>query len=113
MNIITQIKLKRKLYIFKRKLDECIALAEKELLERMNKNFGESTEEQLKEVIIPELDKLKKQLENGELKVKCSGYLQSFAYAFKDWCWDMQNPTELYRCITALNELYKEIGNIK
>lgn len=94
---------------YKKELLKCIDLCEKELLSRTQGIKGESTVEQLKEVILPELNELLKIIETNQLPPKESRYLNSFANAFTVWGWDMQTPTELFTLLANLNNEYEEL----
>lgn len=41
------------------------------------------------------------------LKKQNERYLVSFAYAFKEWGWDMKNPSELYKKLCEIHNLYE------
>ena len=69
---------------------------------------GESTVEQLEEVIIPELEKLLKMDYNNLPPVE-DRYLISLAYALKVWEWSMKNASTLYLLIVELHEDYKKL----
>lgn len=94
---------------YKKELLKCIDLCENEMLSRTQGVKGESTVEQLKEVILPELNKLLAIIESNHLPPKESRYLNAFANAFTVWGWDMQNPTELFILLTKLNNDYEEL----
>lgn len=63
---------------------------------------GESSSEQLKEVILPELKEVLSVIDNRQLPPSEERYLNSFANAFTVWGWDMQNPTELFLLQNAI-----------
>lgn len=69
--------------------------------------LGESTEEQLKDIILPELTQLLTMLNSNQLPEKGHRYLNSFANAFTVWGWNMQEPTEIFVLLTELNNEYK------
>ena len=71
--------------------------------------LGESTQEQLETVILPELEQLLKIVDDNTLPQKDQRYLISFASAFTIWGWDMQNPTDIFLLITKLNNDYKHL----
>lgn len=94
---------------YKKELLKCIDLCKKEIQNRTKGIMGESTLVQLKENILPELDKLLEIIESEQLPSKSERYLNSFANAFTVWGWDMQNPTELFLSLTKLNNDYEEL----
>ena len=71
---------------------------------------GESTEEQLVNIILPELEQLKKMVDVNQIVTKEQRYLISFAYAFKVWGWNMQEPSELFSMLAKLNNGYKTLS---
>lgn len=79
-----------------------------ELAKRKSGVLGESSINQL-EQIIKELDELLVKIRLDDIPSKSNRYLVSFAYAFKDWGWNMQNPTELYTSLCRLNTSYKNL----
>lgn len=93
---------------FKEKIWKAIKLCNEELANREKGVLGESTEEQLKNVILPELVQLLTMLNSDQLPEKEQRYLNSFANAFKVWGWNMQEPTEIFVLLTELNNEYKE-----
>ncbi len=95
--------------IFKQNILDLITLSAKELEKRKSGIHGESTIQQLEEVIIPELNGLLDKIETDNLPPKEKRYLNSFAYAFKVWEWNMQAPTELYVRLSRLNQDYIEL----
>ena len=95
---------------FKQDVLACIELSEKELADRRKGINGESTIDQIENTILPDLNRVLKIIEQEELPPQQDRYLVSFAYAFRVWGWDMQNPTELYIKLSKLNEHYKDIG---
>lgn len=94
---------------FKEKILRAIKLCNEELENRKNGVLGESTEEQLKNIILPELTQLLTMLNNNQLPAKEQRYLNSFANAFTVWGWNMQEPTEIFVLLTELNNEYKNI----
>ncbi len=94
---------------FKEKILRVIKLCKEELENRKNGVFGESTEDQLKNIILPELTQLLTMLNSNQIPVKEQRYLNSFANAFTVWGWNMQEPTELFVLLTELNNEYKNI----
>jgi hypothetical protein len=93
--------------IFKKDVINCISVAEKELKLRKSGIDGESTSEQLENVILPELKHLLDIIENGNLPPQNERYLISFGNAFRVWGWNMQKPTKLYLQLLNLNSNYK------
>lgn len=94
---------------FKEKILRTIKLCNEELVNRKNGVLGESTEEQLKNIILPELTQLLAMLDSNQLPAKEQRYLNSFANAFTVWGWNMQEPTEIFILLTELNNEYKNI----
>lgn len=71
-----------KVKMFKKNLEKALDISKDELRRRKNDMPGESTVEQLEEVIIPELEKLLKMDYNNLPPVE-DRYLISLAYALK------------------------------
>lgn len=94
---------------FKKKILRTIELCSNELQYRKEGILGESTEEQLEKVILPELHRLLKLIDNNQLPSKQQRYLNSFASAFTVWGWNMQTPTEIFVLLTELNNEYKNL----
>ncbi len=95
---------------FKEKILRAIKICNEELVNRKNGVLGESTEEQLENIIIPELTQLLMMLNNNQLPAEGQRYLNSFANAFTIWGWNMQEPTEIFVLLTELNNEYKNIN---
>ena len=93
---------------FRKKIRKALELARKELNCRCSGIAGEATEEQLREVIIPELEELLKE-KDYKMVPKDMRYLKSFAFAFKVWGWNMNNPTELFVILSEINTEYKKV----
>ena len=97
---------------FKNDIIKGLRLAENELQGRKNKIMGEATLEQLENIVIPELSMLLAKA-NAEDTLppnnQKDGYLVSFGLAFKEWGWDMQNPTALYLQLLKIHENYRKI----
>lgn len=92
----------------KQEVLECIELCKMELENRRNGIEGESTIEQLEEIIIPDLSEFLIKLENKDISTKKEDrYLVSFWYAFKEWGWNMDNATELYKKLTDIHHGYQ------
>ena len=92
---------------FKDEIFKCKEFCLKELTNRKNGVYGESTLEQLECVIIPEINEIIKMISLNQLPPKEKRYLISFANAFTVWGWDMQNPSQLFLQLTQLNNNYK------
>ena len=91
----------------------CLKLCN-EILEDFEKGIvHECTKEQVTDIIIPEMNKLLEFAESGRFPPQDKRYLISFAYAFKDWGWDMSNPTELYLCLVNLDREYRGLKQPK
>ncbi len=97
-----------KVKMFKKNLEKALDISKDELRRRKNDMPGESTVEQLEEVIIPELEKLLKMDYNNLPPVE-DRYLISLAYALKVWEWSMKNASTLYLLIVELHEDYKKL----
>jgi len=96
--------------VFRQKVSDCINLCNQELINRKKGREGESSIEQIEGTILPELTQLINILDKNELPpIANERYLESFAYAFKIWGWDMQQPTELFIQLNNLNNEYKNI----
>ena len=87
-------------------LSHCLELCNEKLLYLKNGGKDECTIEQLTETIIPELEYILKNIDEFNLPSHNKRYLISFAYAFKDWAWNMINPSELYIQLANLNDEY-------
>jgi len=94
---------------FKRKILKTIELCNTELRNRKEGILGESTKEQLEEIILPELYQVLEQIDHNQLPSMTNRYLNSFANAFSVWGWNMQNPTEIFVLLTELDNEYKEL----
>lgn len=94
---------------FREKILKTIKLCNDELAKRKNGVLGESTEEQLENIILPELTQLLEMMNNNQFPAKEQRYLNSFAHAFTVWGWDMQKPTEIFVLLTELNNEFKNI----
>lgn len=95
--------------IFREKVIKAINLCNEELANRKKGIEGESTIEQLEEVILPELVDLLDRVNNHRYPAKIYRYLLSFANAFKVWGWNMQEPTEIFELLADLNNEYKNL----
>lgn len=87
----------------------CIKLCKEELTKRKNGISGESTIEQLENVILPELEELLQKTKASNLPSKADRYLNSFANAFTVWGWDMEKPTEIFIKLTEINNNYRNL----
>ncbi len=97
-----------RLVIFKYTVDDCINFCYK-CLERNGAYKNIEEQNQIKEVILPELIELKKVNKYTVLPPTDRRYIESFAYAFKVWNWDMRNPSKLYKKLIKINNLYKTL----
>mgnify|MGYP007065007017 FL=1 len=88
---------------------KCKSVCDDELKRIVNGEIREVTADQISSMILPEMDLLLKMSSEDSFPPQQDRYLQSFAYAFRVWEWDMWSPTELYRVITQLNKMYKEL----
>jgi len=97
-----------KIKMFKEKVERALDISRDELRRRKNDMPGESTVEQLEEIIIPELEKLLV-MDYSDLPPANKRFLLSYAYAFRVWEWSLLNPTRLYDLLLELNEEYKKL----
>ena len=97
-----------KIKMFKEKVERALDISRDELRRRKNDMPGESTVEQLEEIIIPELEKLLV-MDYSDLPPANKRFLLSYAYAFRVWEWSLLNPTRLYDLLSELNKEYKEL----
>jgi len=91
---------------FKKNILRCKEMCLEELQKRESGIGGESTPEQLKTVILPELDEILDKEINPSDEER---FLNSYASAFKNWGWNMQEPTELFLMLNKLNDEYKKL----
>ena len=94
---------------FRKDVLKCKEMCFEELQKRERGIEGESTTEQLKTVILPELDELLIIFDKKNFPPSQERFLNSFANAFTTWGWSMQNPTELFLMLNKLNDEYKEL----
>lgn len=94
---------------FREKVLQAIRICNEELENRKRGVSGESTEEELKNVILPELNRLLGMIDNRQFPPQEERYLNSFAHAFTVWGWNMQKPTQLFVLLTELNKEFKKI----
>lgn len=90
-------------------IKNCIEMCNAEITKRKNGINGESTLEQLESVILPELKELLKRIEENNLPIQSERYLNSFAYAFKVWGWNMETPSALFIKLTEINNNYGQL----
>jgi len=94
---------------FRNDIDICKSLFEQELKNRKKGKEGESSIEQIENIILPELNQLLEIIDNDQLPPQSERYLLSFANAFKVWGWNMQQPTELFVQLVKLDDAYKKL----
>lgn len=94
---------------FRNDIDICKSLFEQELKKRKKGKEGESSIEQIENIILPELNQLLEIIDKDQLPPKSERYLLSFANAFKVWGWNMQQPTELFVQLVKLDDAYKKL----
>lgn len=94
--------------LFKEKIIKTINLCNEELENRKKGVAGESTVEELN-VVLTDLKELLERVNNHQYPAKKYRYLLSFAYAFKEWCWDMREPTEIFKLLAQLDTEYKNL----
>lgn len=90
-------------------IKHCLDLCNEKLLYLKNGEIDECTIEQLTETIIPELEYILNNIDECNLPPQNTRYLISFAYAFKDWGWNMKNPSNLYIQLANINDKYKKL----
>jgi hypothetical protein len=94
---------------FKQNVLKAIQLCNEEIQRRNAGIEGESSQKELEEVILPELNAIVDLLGKNQLPSRESRFLNSFAHAFKVWGWDMREPTELFLLLNKLDKQYKEL----
>lgn len=79
-------------------------------LQNPNEN-DECSENHILDVIIPDMVDLSRRALTGNLPPKESAnqFSMSFAYAFKSWGWDINNPSELFSLLREINDLYSKL----
>lgn len=90
-------------------IKHCLDLCNDKLLYLKNGGIDECTIEQLTETIIPELEYILNNIDKCNLPPQNTRYLISFACAFKDWGWNMKNPSNLYIQLANINDEYKKL----
>lgn len=106
------IKLKRhykKIVKLHSDVTKALKLCENELVNRRNGIPGESTEEQLEEVVIPELKEILSQINGSQFPEKEQRKLRFLSDARVYWGWNTRNPTELFALLIELNEEYHQL----
>lgn len=106
------IKLKKhykKIVKLQNDVSKALKLCEAELANRRNGIPGESTEEQLKEVVIPELQQILSQIADSEFPEKEKRTLHFLSDARVYWGWNTWNPTELFALLIEVNEEYNQL----
>lgn len=92
-------------------IDKCISACNLKL--QYLSEFSDETDEckayHINNVILPDMEKLKRIIKNNNLPPKKDRYSKPFAYAFKVWSWDMQNPSEIYLLLVEIDTLYRKI----
>lgn len=94
--------------LFKEKIIKTIGLCKEELVNRKRGVVGESTVDELEDLILPELEDLLKRVNNHQYPAEKCRYLISYANAFKVWGWNMEEPTEIFKLLAQLNREYKD-----
>lgn len=91
-------------------VSKALKLCEEELANRRNGILGESTEEQLEKVVIPELKRILCQVtSDNEFPEKEQRTLRFLSDARVYWGWNTRNPTELFALLTEINEEYNQL----
>lgn len=99
----------RKITKLRDDLMEALKIFEAELADRKKGIPGESTEEQLEKIIIPELKRVLAKVNNTEIPDKEHRCLRSLTDASTLWGWNMENPTEICKLLIKLNEQYNQL----
>ena len=94
---------------FEDEINTCIEICLAEIENREKGIEGESTIEQIRAILLPELYELREKIRTCNLPPQKDRYLLSFAYAFRVWGWNMNHPTSLYIKLASLNDHYKMI----
>lgn len=94
---------------FEKTILRCIKEAEKELDRRKKGQPGDGTEEEINDVIIPELNELLLLCKNKQFPEQKSRYLNSFACAFTVWCWNIRTPSKLFSLLGKVDDMYKNV----
>ena len=97
--------------LFVMQVKRCKKISNNELRERLSGIPGESTVSQLKNVVIPEMDDLTHKVNQNDFPNKENRFVLSFALAFRDWGWNIQEPTPLFSALRRLNDLYQRLEN--
>lgn len=103
------IKLKKhykKIVKLQNDVTRALKLCETELADRRNGISGESTEEQLNDVVIPELKRILSQIADSQFPEKEQRTLRFLSDAKVYWGWNTRNPTELFALLTEVNDEY-------
>jgi len=111
-NILSSKKMRtnRKIDKLKQEVLEGIKLSRREIENRKKGIEGESTIEQLKEVIIPDLEDILLKLDNKIIpKRRVDRYSLAYGNALKMWDWDMENATELYEKLADIHNDYQDV----
>ncbi|MBP0955963.1 MAG: hypothetical protein J5997_01200 [Oscillospiraceae bacterium] len=69
----------------------------------------ECTIDEIKNVILPEMTELNNIDEMNVLPPAQDRFIKSYAYAFKQWGWDMKKPSKLFRTLAKINSEYKRL----
>jgi hypothetical protein len=97
---------------FVRDIKHALHLAKIELRQRKNGQKGRSTIGQLERFVIPDLENLLSKIRSGENfppNTQQDRYLASFGNAFREWDWDMVNPSPLYLQLLRIHENYRKL----
>jgi hypothetical protein len=97
---------------FVRDINYSLQLAKNELEERKDGNPGESTIEQLESCVVPDLTGLLNKVTKKEKlppNTQQDRFLISFGYAFREWGWNINNPSALYLQLLKIHENYRKI----
>ncbi len=94
---------------FRNDIKNLIKICTLEIQNRKEGIKGESTIEQLENIILPELNQLLTKIDNNQLPSLSERYLLSFANAFKVWGWNMNQPTKIFVKLAKINNNYSKI----
>lgn len=91
-------------------ISKALKLCENELANRKNGIAGESTVEQLEEVVIPELKQVLYRITSDDgLPAKEQRTLRFLSDARVYWAWNTRNPTELFALLLEVNDEYSQL----
>ena len=91
-------------------ISRALKLCEIEIMNRRNGVPGESTVEQLEEIVIPELKQVLYQITNSDkFPEKDQRVLRFLSDARVSWGWNTRTPTPLFALLMEVNEEYNQL----